>query len=77
MLVEEPEETKEIADRTGHLELVVTKGRRRSMVKTGEKVKAWEKPGYLGNGFFCTLGCGESFGLAMARNGRRLEPKKD
>lgn len=32
--------------------------------------KGWED-----NGFFCTLRCGEAFGVAMARNGKRLQPK--
>lgn len=38
--------------------------------KTG---KGWES-----NGYFCTLRCGEAFGLAFAQMGRRLQPiKKD
>ena len=31
--------------------------------------------GWEGNGFFCTLRCGEAFGKAFASMGRRLKPK--
>lgn len=31
----------------------------------------WER-----NGYFCTLRCGEAFGVAYAKMGRRLLPKK-
>ena len=30
--------------------------------------------GYLGMGYFCTLGCGWQFGVATARLGQRLKP---
>lgn len=40
-----------------------------------EKTKeTTEYRGWEGNGFFCTLRCGEAFGIAMARLGKRFEP---
>lgn len=36
-----------------------------------------EERGWNGNGFFCSLRCGEAFGVAMAKNGRRLQPRED
>jgi hypothetical protein len=36
-----------------------------------------ERRGFEGNGFFCTRRCGEAFGIAMAHNGRRLQPASD
>lgn len=38
-----------------------------------KKIKGY---GWENNGFFCTLRCGEAFGKAFARMGRRLQPKE-
>lgn len=37
--------------------------------------KRSDKPGH--HGLFCTLSCGYLFGVALAQQGRRLEPKKE
>jgi hypothetical protein len=36
-----------------------------------------EKPGYLGDGHFCSLGCGYRFGLGFAKIGKRLTSVRD
>lgn len=42
--------------------------------KIAERTKRYEKPGDYGDGHFCGLNCGYSFGKAIADNGRRLVP---
>jgi hypothetical protein len=41
------------------------------------KVKRWELPGPMGNGYFCSISCGAEFGLVFAKDGERLKSKKE
>lgn len=43
--------------------------------KFANRRKRYSKPGYLGNGYFCTITCAEQFAFAAVHNGYRFQPK--
>jgi hypothetical protein len=48
----------------------------RKIRKVASRRRFWDKPGYAGSGYFCTLRCGHSFAVDAARNGYRFKPKE-
>lgn len=42
--------------------------------KVASRRPFYDKPGGFGDGHFCGKNCGYHFGVAMANNGRRLQP---
>ncbi len=49
-------------------------GRQKRKVVSRTKRKGYEKPGDYGDGHFCGLRCAYDFAVAVANNGRRLNP---
>lgn len=45
--------------------------------KVAKRTPFYNKPGGYGDGHFCGKNCGYSFGVAMANNGRRLQPVEE
>lgn len=49
----------------------------RKVRKVKSRRRFWDKPGYAGSGYFCTLRCGHDFAVAAARNGYRFKPEEE